>query len=86
MGVGIGTGPAFVGNIQSSDRLIWTVIGDTVNRAARLQSMTRDLNAAVAIDDTTFRAPVGRRARRSCAMRILQFAAAQPETVHALAL
>jgi hypothetical protein len=31
--VGIGTGPAFVGNIQSSDRFIWTVIGDTVNLA-----------------------------------------------------
>jgi hypothetical protein len=38
VGVGIGTGPAFVGNIQSSDRFIWTVIGDTVNLAARLQS------------------------------------------------
>ena len=55
VGVGIGTGPAFVGNIQSSDRFIWTVIGDTVNLAARLQSMTRELHAAVAIDDTTYR-------------------------------
>ena len=53
MGVGIGTGRAFVGNIQSSDRLIWTVIGETVNLAARLQSMTRELDAAVAINDTT---------------------------------
>jgi hypothetical protein len=32
VGVGIGTGPAFVGNIQSSDRFIWTVIGNTANR------------------------------------------------------
>jgi class 3 adenylate cyclase len=55
VGVGISTGPAFVGNIQSSDRLIWTVIGDTVNRAARLQALTGELDAAVAIDDTTFR-------------------------------
>ena len=55
VGVGISTGPAFVGNIQSSDRFIWTVIGDTVNLAARLQSLTRELDAAVAIDDTTFR-------------------------------
>ena len=45
VGVGISTGPAFVGNIQSSDRLIWTVIGDTVNRAARLQALTSELDA-----------------------------------------
>ncbi len=37
VGVGIGTGPAFDGNIQPSDGFIWTVIGDTVNLAARLQ-------------------------------------------------
>ncbi len=87
VGVGIGTGPAFVGNIQSSDRIIWTVIGDTVNLAARLQSMTRDLNAAVAIDDTTFR----RAGRETCAtfVRHADLAIrgrAQPETVHALPL
>jgi class 3 adenylate cyclase len=39
--------------------LIWTVIGDTVNLAARLQSLTRDLGAAVAIDDSTFRCATG---------------------------
>ena len=55
VGVGIATGPAFVGNIQSTDRFIWTVIGNTVNLAARLQSMTRELEASVAIDDVTFR-------------------------------
>src|SRR5262249_4709283 len=47
VGGGIGPGPAFVGNIQSPDRLIWTVIGAPVNLAARLQSMTRELDAAV---------------------------------------
>jgi adenylate cyclase len=87
VGVGIGTGPAFVGNIQSSDRFIWTVIGDTVNLAARLQSMTRELDAAVAIDDTTFR----RAGRETCAafVRHADLAIrgrAQPETVHALPL
>jgi len=53
VGVGIATGPTFVGNIQSVDRLIWTVIGNTPNLAARLQSLTRELDAAVAIDATT---------------------------------
>jgi class 3 adenylate cyclase len=85
--VGIGTGPAFVGNIQSFDRFIWTVIGDTVNLAARLQSMTRELEPAVAIDDTTFR----RAGRETCAAFVRHAdlsirGRAQPETVHALPL
>ena len=87
VGVGISTGPAFVGNIQSSDRFIWTVIGDTVNVAARLQSMTRELDAAVAIDNTTFR----RAGREICAAFVRHADLAirgrsQPETVHALPL
>lgn len=87
VGVGIGTGPAFVGNIQSSDRFIWTVIGNTVNLAARLQSMTRELDAAIAIDDTTFR----RAGRGTCAEFVRHAdlsirGRAQPETVHALPL
>ena len=62
------------------------MIGNTVNLAARLQSMTRELDAAVAIDDTTFR-----RARPTCT-DFLRHAdlpirgRAQPETVHALPL
>jgi class 3 adenylate cyclase len=86
VGVGIATGPAFVGNIQSADRLIWTVIGDTVNLAARLQSLTRELQAAVAIDDSTFRCATGactdfdRHADLPIRGRL------RPETVHALPL
>ena len=56
VGVGIATGPAFVGNIQSTDRAIWTAIGDTVNTAARLEALTRDLAASVIIDEGTWRA------------------------------
>jgi class 3 adenylate cyclase len=53
VGVGIATGAAFVGTIQSVDRLIWTVIGNTPNLGARLQSLSRDLNAAIVIDAAT---------------------------------
>jgi len=53
VGVGIATGKAFVGNIQSIDRLIWSAIGDTSNLAARLQGLTRELNAAIVIDSAT---------------------------------
>jgi len=53
VGVGIATGEAFVGNIQAVDRMIWSAIGNTTNLAARLQSLTRDLNASVVIDSVT---------------------------------
>jgi adenylate cyclase len=54
VGVGIASGKAFVGNIQSIDRLIWSAIGDTPNLAARLQDLTRQLNASVVIDAATW--------------------------------
>ena len=53
MGVGIATGAAFVGNIQAVDRMIWSAIGNTTNLAARLQSLTRELDASVVIDRET---------------------------------
>lgn len=56
VGVGIATGQAFVGNIQAVDRMIWAAIGNTTNLAARLQSLSRDLNASIVIDATTWRA------------------------------
>lgn len=53
-GVGIATGSAFVGNIRAVDRLIWSAIGNTTNLAARLEGLTRDLEADVVIDATTW--------------------------------
>jgi class 3 adenylate cyclase len=54
VGVGIATGDAFVGNIRAADRLIWSAIGNTTNLAARLQEMTREFDAAMVIDASTW--------------------------------
>jgi class 3 adenylate cyclase len=53
VGIGIATGPAFVGNIRAADRLIWSAVGNTTNLAARLQALTRELEATIAIDAST---------------------------------
>ena len=53
VGVGVATGIAFVGNIEAVDRTIWSAIGSTTNLAARLQSLTREFDAAMLIDSLT---------------------------------
>jgi len=41
--IGIHTGPAIVGNIGASDRVNYTIIGDTVNVSQRLQGIGKEL-------------------------------------------
>lgn|GEM_PF-1061707 len=53
VGIGIATGPAFVGSIRAVDRSIWSAIGSTTNLAARLERLTRDLDVAIALDPVT---------------------------------
>jgi len=64
MRVGIFSGPAVAGCIGSSERLEFTVMGDTVNTAARLESFDKDYAASdpcrILIGDSTFELVDGR--------------------------
>lgn len=83
-GVGVASGRAFVGNVRTNDRLVYTAIGDVVNVASRIERLTRQLDAAVAIDGPTHRlaGALGARFARHAGLPIR--GRAEPVDVYAL--
>ena len=57
IGVGIHVGPVIMGHIGSVRRLSYTVIGDAVNIAARLEAATKEYNQPILVSEDVARAP-----------------------------
>jgi len=53
--IGVGSGEVLIGNFGATNQIAYTVLGPTVNRAARLEPASAQAGCQILIDENTFR-------------------------------
>jgi adenylate cyclase len=59
IGIGLNSGEACVGNMGSNQRFDYSVLGDTINLGARLESQSKNYGVGIVIGDLTYQGAPG---------------------------
>jgi adenylate cyclase len=81
LGIGISTGEVIAGTIGSPKRMDYTVIGDSVNLASRLQGTTKYYRVAMIVSEATAQAITDRSGLRELDLITVR-GRERPETIH----